>query len=161
MYPTMYDSVSPPLAGGPAQDLGGAKQDPKANRDTAIVVDPNKKLFDALGNHEYDHEVAPRLNPREENENSTEPINKEVQTTCSPKNFENSSISNSLNNLNSLLKQVNNPLQNPRALNKFVSISTSEDLFAFFQFYIFKNLMQIEALKSYLLVFLSKFKLIM
>jgi hypothetical protein len=48
MYPTMMSSISPPITGGPAQDLGGAKQDPKACRDTTIIIDPNTNLENHL-----------------------------------------------------------------------------------------------------------------
>jgi hypothetical protein len=134
MHPTMYDSVSPPLAGGPAQDLGGAKQDPKASREANIIVDPNKKLFDALGNHEHDHENAPELNSREENEKLSELVN--IQTTYLPENSKIDPISVSLNTLNSLLKQMNNPLLDLQTFASFVSKTTFDVLFAFFQFYV-------------------------
>jgi hypothetical protein len=72
---TMSSSLSPHIAGEPAPSSGGTKQDPRAESDTHIIVDPNKKVFDALGNHEHDHEDAPGLGSREENENSDEPFN--------------------------------------------------------------------------------------
>jgi hypothetical protein len=63
MYPTMMSSISLPFSGRPARDLGGAKQDPKACRDTTIHVDPNKKYPEMLGVQKSHRFGPPGLSP--------------------------------------------------------------------------------------------------
>jgi hypothetical protein len=71
----MKHAVSLHISGKPASSLGDTKQDPKAQSDILPYKEPNKKFFDMLGCQEYDHEDAPELDSREENEKSMELFN--------------------------------------------------------------------------------------
>jgi hypothetical protein len=69
----MMSSVSPPITGGPASDLGGTKQVPKDSPDIAIILDPNKSL-NLLGVQKIDRESASGFYSHEENEDFEEPV---------------------------------------------------------------------------------------
>jgi hypothetical protein len=64
----MTSSISLPISGRPAQDLGGAKQDPKASQDTGLIKDPGKNLEKFSGVQIIHHENARELGSREEND---------------------------------------------------------------------------------------------
>jgi hypothetical protein len=150
MYPTMMSSVSPPIAGGPAPDLGGAKHDPKVSCDASIYVEPNKEILEKVRLPLTHRTSAPELSLCEENEKSSEPAN--TRTTYLPKNPENDPTSNIFDFLNSLLMQTRNPLSDFQTFTSFISKLSLEALYKFFQFYIFKKLMQVEMLKPKLLI---------
>jgi hypothetical protein len=150
MYPTMMSSGSPPITGEPAQDLGGAKHDPKVSCDASIYVEPNKKILEEVRFPSIYRTSAPELCLCEANEKSSELAN--TRTTYLPKNPENDPTSNVFDFLNSLLMQTRNPMSDFQTFTSFISNLSFEALYKFFQFYIFKKPMQVEMLKPKLLI---------
>jgi hypothetical protein len=137
-------SISPPFAGGPAQDLGGAKQDPKVCRDITIIIDPNKNLENHLVQLIF-ASGAFGLGQKPSNSTRSEPAYwiYHSQRKLIEK-FENFRTSNhpillSLQLLDPLLEDAMNALSDYHSFINFTFKLESDELFTYFYVFVFAD----------------------
>jgi hypothetical protein len=137
----MTSSISLPFSGRQAQDLGGAKQDPKACRDATIHVDPNKKYGKMLGFQNSHRFGPPGLSRSEENENFSKP--EQTPTTRFSTLKEKKFLQDELNRVECLLKLQNaDPLNAITNFANFISRLDTNEVIAFYLYKVFGELIK-------------------